>query len=1078
MASDYDAIRKANLGRFGTDIGRIGRMLLADRYDDRTHFIYELLQNAEDALRRRTEWTGPRSVAFDLSADRLRVEHYGIPFDHGDVESICGIGESRKGLTAIGHFGIGFKSVYSFTDRPEIHSGEEHFAIESFVWPCRVPDDVGLQPGQTVMLLPFRDVDADAHAEITMGLSRLGPRSLLFLREIEEISWRVDGGASGCYRRTPPRSIADDAREVALVGEETGRSPVEERWLVFSRPVHSDGERVGYVEIAFSLRETAGTAVRAVRGSQLSVFFPTVLSTNLGFLAQGPYRTTPSRDNVPRHDPWNQALVRETGELLVSSLRTLRELGSLNSDALQCLPLDAALFGEDSMFTPVFERVRQAFEAEPLLPAFRGGHLVAAQARLARTQDLRELLSPGQLSELYGSSAELRWLAEDITQDRTPTLRQYLMQELGLGEMTLESILPLLSQGFLEAQADEWIAQLYEVLQGQPALVRTRRLSTVPLVRLADGAHVPPPVDGQLSAFLPGPVATGFPTVSDAVLTPQGRALLTALGLTEPDPVDDMIRNILPKYVDALTEPPKTYAADIDRVVKAFGTDSMSRRTALVDAARDSHLVAAVDAGTGVQRLVRPATVYLATQRMKELFEGIAGVLLADDSLEALHGEGVRELFEACGASRYLVRTSTRTRFNADTLASMRRDAGWAISTGGDLISDVTIRGLDAVLEALARMPAEKAAARARVLWDALCDLDDRSGPQAFAGTYSWWYVQQRSCAFDAAFVRALNSTPWIPDENGALRVPDLVVFDDIRPPWEPNPRLQSRIRFKPPVIRQLETAAGFEPGVLDLLKSLGITNKAELEERLGVAMPLSDAKGDPEAMSSSDPSESDGRREEADTFARSDQLEQTTGETAANPGGADQPEPGSVAGDTTHRSDGLPEIHGADGQRPGQREGGQSRTFISYVAVAADEGMADPDGLSHERRMALEERAIVRILGEEPRLRRTPPNNAGFDLFEEDDAGVACRWIEVKAMAGTLTEHPVGMTRSQFETAQQRGELFWLYVVEHAGDDSARILRIQDPAGTARTFTFDSGWIAVAEDDESAGRRISGSTV
>ena len=123
---------------------------------------------------------------------------------------------------------------------------------------------------------------------------------------------------------------------------------------------------------------------------------------------------------------------------------------------------------------------------------------------------------------------------------------------------------------------------------------------------------------------------------------------------------------------------------------------------------------------------------------------------------------------------------------------------------------------------------------------------------------------------------------------------------------------------------------------------------------------------------------------------------------------------------------------------------------------------------------MALEERALARILGEEPQLGRTSPNNAGFDLVEEDDAGVACRWVEVKAMTGTLSDHPVGMTRSQFEAAQERGERFWLYVVEHAGSDSPRILRIQDPAGRARTFTFDRGWIAIAEDDESAAGRVS----
>jgi HSP90 family molecular chaperone len=53
MASDYQSIRADNRLKYGTDIGRIGPMLLSDRYDDRTHFIFELLQNAEDALARR-----------------------------------------------------------------------------------------------------------------------------------------------------------------------------------------------------------------------------------------------------------------------------------------------------------------------------------------------------------------------------------------------------------------------------------------------------------------------------------------------------------------------------------------------------------------------------------------------------------------------------------------------------------------------------------------------------------------------------------------------------------------------------------------------------------------------------------------------------------------------------------------------------------------------------------------------------------------------------------------------------------------------------------------------------------------
>jgi hypothetical protein len=59
-----------------------------------------------------------------------------------------------------------------------------------------------------------------------------------------------------------------------------------------------------------------------------------------------------------------------------------------------------------------------------------------------------------------------------------------------------------------------------------------------------------------------------------------------------------------------------------------------------------------------------------------------------------------------------------------------------------------------------------------------------------------------------------------------------------------------------------------------------------------------------------------------------------------------------------------------------------------------------------------------------------------------------------------------VGLKRAQFECARQHGEAYWLYVVEHAGSDNAHIIRIQNPAGRARTFTFDRGWLSVAESD------------
>jgi hypothetical protein len=66
--------------------------------------------------------------------------------------------------------------------------------------------------------------------------------------------------------------------------------------------------------------------------------------------------------------------------------------------------------------------------------------------------------------------------------------------------------------------------------------------------------------------------------------------------------------------------------------------------------------------------------------------------------------------------------------------------------------------------------------------------------------------------------------------------------------------------------------------------------------------------------------------------------------------------------------------------------------------------------------------------------------------------------------MTGTLADRPVGLSRTQFDCARDRGAAYWLYVVEHATDpEQVRILRIQDPVAHARTFTFDRGWIEIA---------------
>lgn len=1084
VASNYEVICEENRESYGTKGAQKSGKLAAGLYDDRTHFIFELLQNAEDALGRRNEWRGSRKVAFTLNSTCLTLSHFGKPFDEADVRSVCDIAESTKSESSIGRFGLGFKSVYTVTDLPEIHSGDEDFAIENYVFPKRLRRSPRATD-ETQIVLPLKPVDASAKHDITAGFRHLGPGALLFLRQIDEISWSVEGGASGFYLRNSPESLGANVQLITVIGKEDDRPEVDQNWLVFHRDVFSAvGRKIGRVEIGFSLVAVKDNpdrwAVQPLAKSPLVVFFPTVVESHLGFLLQGPYRTTPSRDNIPPGDSWNQHLVKETCSLLVEAMRWMRDSAMLDIAVLRCLPLDREKFPRDSRFAPMFDAVRSAFQTEALLPTFDGGHVTAHQAKLARTQELRELFGPEQIAVLFSSTAAA-WLSSDITQDKTPEIRQYLMRELDIDEITPTKLVPSLTKSFLEAQSDEWVMQLYEYLSGQEKALR-RHLDTVALIRLDDGRHVVPHENEKPKAFLPSAIATSFPTIRRAVCaTPEARLFLTSLGITEPDLVDDVVWHLLPKYQQReINVDENAYAADIERIRAAFNTDSTAQKEKLRSALRVTTFVKVVDTGDGKAYMARPVETYIATDRLQQLFSGVPDILIVDNEYDCLRGEDIRELLVSCGASRYLTPEATPSGLGHSEKAQMRREAGLERASWESEPEDFTLRGLTQLLEVLPTLNPQEATTRVKVLWEALADLEARS-PAAFYGSYKWgFFNDSKTARFDAAFVRALNHFAWVPDGSGELVPPGLVLFDTLG--LKPNPFLLTKITFKPPIIDQLAKEAGIDPAALDLLRKLGITNVADLTSRLGLTNSAHEPEpSPPPEPDADDPSDGDVYEGARDLYG--DDMPDIPPGTPDPEGGDDVsidaggggkgPSGTGTARSGSHGASGSNGTSGGKGNSKGNGQGkrtpGQAggRPFISYVGTHPDDNVPDPDGLDQTERMRIEARAIDLIIDLEPALRRTPEGNPGFDLVEVDREGKQIRWVEVKSMTGNLKDRPVGLSHTQFDCAREKGDAYWLYVVEHASDPAvARVLRIQNPVGHSRTFTFDHGWSQIAQTD------------
>lgn len=645
MASNYIKIKEDNAIGYGTKFKKIGEFLAKQLYNDQTHFIYELLQNTEDALSRRNQNEPdsklPKSITFRLYSDHLEVSHFGKPFDEADVRGICNIleGTKQEDEKQVGKFGIGFKSVYAFTSSPEIYSGSEHFKIEDYINPCSISPRE-LLPGETVFIFPFNhksELPKNTFSRISNKLDSLKRSILLFLCHIEEISWNVEGGSTITYRREM-QPIASNCKKVIVTDK--GR----QEWLVFDKPV--EGHSNLKVEIAFLLskdKQTGKEQIISVGSSPLVVFLPTEIETNFQFLVQGPYHTTPARDNIRRDDIFNQSLIEQTAALVAEVLPLIRERGLLTVNSLNVFPIRKSDFEKNPIFSPVFEEVRQAFREKALLPTIRDGQYVPArQAKLARSKDFRQLLSETQLQQLYGGT--YTWLSDEITEGRTPDIHKYITEELEVQKIEPEDFARKFNKLFIEQQSDAWVASFYAFLHKQEALWRAGDgiLRNKPFIRLQNATHVEPfRNDGLPNAYLSlsSGDETDFPIVKREIVGNKlvGRdslIFLIQLGLSKPDVIAEVMEKIIPKYQKSNVNQIEKgeHERDIDKILRALRsvfasgnkskTDTVSKEEQLVTKLKETPFLRAINAGEGRQIYKHSRDIYFWSSDLELYFKG------------------------------------------------------------------------------------------------------------------------------------------------------------------------------------------------------------------------------------------------------------------------------------------------------------------------------------------------------------------------------------------------------------------------------------------------------------------------
>ena len=481
-----------------------------EKYADPAHFLFELMQNAEDE--------GATQAELVIRDAAIVFEHDGGPFTPDDVDGITGIGNTTKlgEANKIGCFGIGFKSVYIVTERPEVHTRIDGapfaFAIRDLVVPTRIPFQG--RDGWTRFVLPLRAVASDVSGRLRDALRDAGPRSMLFLDRLKSLCW-TDGTVRERY------AVEDRVEgERVLRREDVHGTAGVERYFVFSRAVITEDSGEHTVKVALR-QNTEGEIVRTETGTKLAVFFETEEQTGLYFHVHGPFRLTDNRANIKRGDTWNEHLVDEIGLLLVESLPGIRDAGLLKRSFLEVLPN-----GNDALAAPwsrLSPPLVTAFKTQALAPAQFGGHLSASKL-MRGPADMRDLLADEGLQRLSGKP-DVRWSVTGLRNSR----EEVFLGSLGIPEWAMTDLIGALSADpwsggrksawdWFDSLPDEAVQRLYLLLDGAKVSSTSTLVRHVPFIRLENGTRV------QVSKALlpqPGDYAEGEVGVDNLALVKQ-----------------------------------------------------------------------------------------------------------------------------------------------------------------------------------------------------------------------------------------------------------------------------------------------------------------------------------------------------------------------------------------------------------------------------------------------------------------------------------------------------------------------------------------------------------------------------
>ena len=527
--------------------------LSVDLYSKETHFVLELIQNADD--NQYQDGASP-TLTLTIEPQKIIVQNNEIGFTEANVRAICNVGASTKTKVQgyIGEKGIGFKSVFRISDEPQIFSKGFQFKFNrqnekdqlGFVaphWIELVPQYV--EPTLTNIVLPLRESAKDELEK----LGQVEHTLILFLRQLKtvKIENKINQTISQITRLDKDKKIEiEESRETSV---KKYYYLVEKKLTVPESIQEEKRENVKATELilAFSLKVDGSADTKDTQ--KVFAFLP-IRSYGFKFLIQADFLVPANREDIHKDARWNKWIRDNIAATFLLAVEEFKQDSNLQKTYYDYIPLNNEVTEE--FFSPVVNEIYTRLKANPCILTESGNWNLPSDVLLV-DEPIRDLISNNDLQQLLNKE----YIHPEV-KAKAPVL-----ESIGVNKFNLDDLVKCLQNVlWLETQSDDWFIKLYIYLKNQNLSEYSdlRKVKPLKIIRLQNDrlastaeSSIFFPLNqkreygfefGQELQFVKTTLLPSSPSASKDAVT----ELLKKLGVQNASPYEIIEDHILPIY--------------------------------------------------------------------------------------------------------------------------------------------------------------------------------------------------------------------------------------------------------------------------------------------------------------------------------------------------------------------------------------------------------------------------------------------------------------------------------------------------------------------------------------------------